>query len=96
VTQPDVTLLRAAAVKVREDGAELAKLPAPSLVADSPDVDAVVDHLGTVREMRIRYALAEVFDRWVELAETDPDLLNRVGGPETVILARAVLGEVTP
>jgi hypothetical protein len=39
--------------------------------------------------------LAAVFDQWAWLAERDPDLLYRVGGPETLAVADALLGEAT-
>jgi len=35
-------------------------------------------------------ALADVFDAWARVGELDPDLLNRVGGPETLAVARAI------
>lgn len=37
-------------------------------------------------------ALAEVFDAWAHVASLDLDLLNRVGGPETLTLARQING----
>jgi len=40
-------------------------------------------------------ALAEVFDQWAWLGEQAADLLNRVGGTETLALADQILGEVT-
>lgn len=36
-------------------------------------------------------ALAATFMAWARLGELDPDLLNRVGGRETVALADAIL-----
>jgi hypothetical protein len=36
--------------------------------------------------------VADVFDEWARMGELDPDLLHRVGGPETLALARAILG----
>lgn len=36
--------------------------------------------------------LATVFDAWARMGELDPDLLNRVGGPETLAVARAING----
>jgi hypothetical protein len=36
--------------------------------------------------------VADVFDQWARMGELDPDLLHRVGGPETLALARAILG----
>lgn len=35
-------------------------------------------------------ALAEVFDAWARMGELDPDLLNRVGGAETLAVARTL------
>ena len=35
--------------------------------------------------------LASVFDTWARLADLDADLLNRVGGEETLATARAIL-----
>lgn len=40
-------------------------------------------------------ALAQVFDAWARMGELDPDLLHRVGGPETLAAARALLGEAS-
>lgn len=36
--------------------------------------------------------LAEVFDAWARMGDLDPDLLNRIGGPETLAAARAING----
>lgn len=38
-------------------------------------------------------ALATTLAAWAGLADLDPDLLNRVGGPETLAIARAFLGQ---
>lgn len=38
-------------------------------------------------------ALAAVFEAWARMGGWDPGLLHRVGGPETLAVARAVLGE---
>jgi hypothetical protein len=35
-------------------------------------------------------ALAKVFDAWARMADLDPDLLNRIGGEETLTLARLI------
>lgn len=40
-------------------------------------------------------ALAAMFDQWAFLAEHDADQLDRVGGPETLDVADAVLAAVT-
>jgi hypothetical protein len=37
-------------------------------------------------------ALVGVFDAWARMGDLDPDLLNRIGGPETLALARAING----
>lgn len=34
--------------------------------------------------------LADTFTAWARMGELDPGLLNRVGGPETLVLARAI------
>ena len=34
--------------------------------------------------------LATVFNQWARLADLDPDLLNRIGGQETLATARAI------
>lgn len=34
--------------------------------------------------------LAAVFEAWARMGDLDPDLLNRVGGPETLAVARAI------
>jgi hypothetical protein len=40
--------------------------------------------------------LTEVFEAWARIGDLDPDILNRVGGPETIALARAVNGRKPP
>ena len=42
----------------------------------------------------IRTRLAAVFEAWARMGGWDPDLLNRVGGPETLALADAILAAV--
>lgn len=37
-------------------------------------------------------ALAQLLDRWAWLSRADPDLLNRVGGPEALVVARLING----
>lgn len=37
-------------------------------------------------------ALAQLLDRWAWLGRVDPDLLNRVGGPEALAVARLING----
>jgi hypothetical protein len=44
----------------------------------------------------IRTPLAVVFDAWARMGSWNPDLLNRVGGPETVALARQILAREAP
>lgn len=36
--------------------------------------------------------IADIFARWARMASLDPDLLHRIGGPETIALARAITG----
>jgi hypothetical protein len=69
-TAPDpAARLREAAALCRREAAELARQPAPSLVAEYPDVDAAIEHLKVGREMKIRYALAA----WLEQASKAAD-----------------------
>ena len=37
--------------------------------------------------------VAKLFDRWAWMVRLDDDLIHRIGGDETLALARAVLGE---
>jgi hypothetical protein len=54
--------------------------------ATSPDPDPQARmHPG------VAVSLAMVFDQWARVAELAPDLLNRVGGQETLATARAIL-----
>jgi len=39
--------------------------------------------------------LAAMFDRWARMVEYDATQINRVGGPETLALADAILAAVT-
>jgi hypothetical protein len=36
--------------------------------------------------------MAKLFRAWARMGELDPGLLNRIGGPETIELARAIDG----
>lgn len=40
-------------------------------------------------------ALSAVFTAWARMGELDSDLLNRVGGPETITLARKINGSLS-
>lgn len=40
--------------------------------------------------------LASVFDKWARMGRVHTDLLNRVGGPETVRLARHLINQARP
>lgn len=40
--------------------------------------------------------LSEVFHQWGRMGHYSPDFLNRVGGAETILLARAVIAHLTP
>ena len=57
----------------------------PAERADLPYIAAMHPGVGA--------AMAEMFDQWAEMGEFNSDLLNRVGGPETIELARRILGE---
>lgn len=51
----------------------------------------VADYIAAVQPT-VGLVLAEVFDAWARMADMDPDLLHRVGGPETLAAARQILG----
>lgn len=55
---------------------------------ETPELAAYIVAMGP----NVGVALAEVFDAWARMGELDPDLLNRVGGPETLTLARQING----
>jgi hypothetical protein len=57
--------------------------------AETPEYAAFIAAMGP----GVGVALAEVFEAWARMGRLDPDLLNRVGGAETIAAARAVLGE---
>jgi len=98
--------LRKAAERIREVAGKAPAGPWSldgELVISSPDRDPVVnvyDGYGT-ESAAVHIALwdpttallvADVFDKWARMGEMDADLLHRVGGPETLTLARAILG----
>jgi hypothetical protein len=64
------------------------QIPLIQYVADAEDADfaayIAAMHPGVGR------LLGAVFDAWARMGELDPDLLNRVGGPETLAVARAL------
>ncbi|WP_181785115.1 hypothetical protein [Streptomyces phytophilus] len=41
----------------------------------------------------VALALAAVFEVWARMVDMDPDLLHRIGGEETLAVARAIGGE---
>lgn len=43
-----------------------------------------------VPDMMAAELLADVMAQWAFLGQVDPDMLNRIGGPETVRLARYI------
>jgi hypothetical protein len=55
-----------------------------------PD-DATTVYIAAM-DPRVGKALAEVFRVWARMGRLDPDLLRRVGGDETVALARLIVG----
>lgn len=50
---------------------------------------------GLLNPMTAR-ALAKTFRAWARIGELDPDLLNRVGGDETLAVARAINNQEQP
>lgn len=46
-----------------------------------------------VMDPAVGAALADVFEAWARAGALGPDLLSRVGGPETLAVARELLGD---
>lgn len=44
-----------------------------------------------VADEALATSIADLLRRWIFLASLDPDLLNRIGGAETVLVARRIL-----
>lgn len=47
--------------------------------------------LAATLDGRVALALAAVFEQWAFVVDVDPDLLHRLGGPETLNLARLIM-----
>jgi hypothetical protein len=68
---------------------------------DHPDVDVLTraaeeaERPGAALTPSAARALAAVFRRWAWMGRLDPAQLHRIAGPETIALARHVLGETT-
>lgn len=73
------------------DGEGADDLP-PRYVVDEPMSNGANADYIAVMHPDVAHALVEVFDAWARMASLDPDLLNRVGGPETLALARQING----
>jgi hypothetical protein len=43
----------------------------------------------------LAHPLADLLDKWAWMGELTPDVLNRIGGPETLAIARAINQETT-
>ncbi|WP_319052650.1 hypothetical protein [Streptomyces europaeiscabiei] len=54
--------------------------------AEDPDFAAYIAAMGPP----VARSLAAIFDAWARIGDLDPDLLHRVGGPETLAAARAL------
>lgn len=65
---------------------------APVYVVDEPMSNGANADYVAVMHPDVAHALVEVFDVWARMASLGPDLLNRVGGPETLTLARQING----
>ena len=63
---------------------------APVYVVDEPMSNGANADYIAVMHPDVGHALARVFDAWARIGELDPDLLNRVGGHETLALARLI------
>lgn len=92
MTHDPTTRLRQAAEAARQEATELARTPAPNLAGEYPDVDAAADHIKAMREMKIRYALAEVLDERAWIAENDPGAGGTTTDTAALAVADAILG----
>ena len=62
-----------------------------STTTDPSYPPTIADYIVTMHP-GVGAALAALLDRWAWLGRTDPDLLNRVGGPEALAVARIING----
>lgn len=53
---------------------------------ETPELAAYIAAMGP----DVGMLLADTFDAWARMGELDPDLLHRVGGPETLNIARQI------
>lgn len=83
---PEGTIIRPANSTV-----SLLRLAADGMrAAGTPHVTAPVGAYIAAMGPNVGALLADVFMAWARIGELDPDLLNRVGGPETLAVARAI------
>lgn len=62
----------------------------PVYVVDEPMSNGANADYIAVMHPDVAHSLAEVFDAWARIGDLDPDLLNRVAGPETIAVARQI------
>ncbi|MDX3586001.1 hypothetical protein [Streptomyces europaeiscabiei] len=69
---------------------EDAETQAPVYVVDEPMSNGANADYIAVMHPDVGHALAAVFDAWARIGDLDPDLLHRIGGPETIEVARQI------
>lgn len=62
-----------------------------STTTDPSHPPTIADYIAAMHP-GVGAALAGVFDAWARVGDLDPDLLHRVGGQETLAVARQILG----
>lgn len=85
IRDPDVTA-------AEDDSDPCGEGPPLEYVVDEPlSYPENGDHIA-MWDPNVALLVAEVFDKWARIGELDPDLLYRVGGQETLAVARAING----
>jgi hypothetical protein len=68
----------------------------PVYVANEPMSSAANAEWIAAMHPGVGPVLARVFDVWARMGELDADLLNRIGGEETLAVARAITSKEQP
>lgn len=82
--------LRAASARLRERAQRAGQGIGAAIREGTCDLFGNVRPDPAAMDPAVGTALAEVFDAWARMADLDPDLLNRIGGEETLALARQI------
>lgn len=80
--------IRAAVNKLRAEAAQMP--PAPDLTREYPDIDAAAAHVQAGHDMRINYAVADLLDEHLWIADNDPHNFVTAGDKAARTLARAI------